>query len=95
MISLFRQRCCDQIKIIAQEEQKYWFDHPIPLDIGTDANEIIYGLNGLNEAIAFEKAKGHAAADARIGVRAVGVGHTHRLKNYRPGLRSRSDRVSA
>ena len=47
----------NQIKTIAKEEQKYWFDHPIPLDIKTEANEIIYGLNGLNEAVAFEKAR--------------------------------------
>jgi hypothetical protein len=72
---------CDQINTIAQEEQKYWFDHPIPLDIETDANEIIYGLNGLNEAIAFEKAEGHAAADARIAC-ALSVSVTHTgLKN--------------
>jgi hypothetical protein len=66
----------DQIKTIAEEEQKYWFDHPIPLDIEADANEIIYGLTGLNEAIAFEKARGHAAADARMAC-ALSVSVTH------------------
>ena len=69
----------DQIQTVAQQEQEYWFDHPIPLDIETEANEILYGLNGLNEAISFEKANGHAAADARL-VCALSVSVTH------PGL---------
>ncbi len=73
----FSRALCDQIKIIAQEEQQYWFDHPIPLGIETEANEIIHGLRGLNEAIAFEKAKGHAVADARMAcVLSVSVTHT-------------------
>jgi hypothetical protein len=66
----------EQIKIIATEEQQYWFDHPIPLDIEADANEIIYGLKGLNEAVAFEKARGNAAADARMAC-ALSVSVTH------------------
>jgi len=73
----FSRALCDQIKIIAEEEQTYWFDHPIPLDIETESNEIIYGLRGLNEAVAFEKAKGHAAPDARMAcVLSVSVTHT-------------------
>jgi hypothetical protein len=72
----FSPALCDQIKTIAEEQQKYWFDHPIPLDIQADANEIIYGLKGLNEAIAFEKAIGHAAADARMAC-ALSVSVTH------------------
>jgi hypothetical protein len=72
----FSPTLCDQIKNIAGEEQKYWFDHPIPLDIESEANEVIYGLNGLNQAIAFEKAKGNAAADARMAC-ALSVSVTH------------------
>jgi hypothetical protein len=66
----------DQIKTIAKEEQEFWFDHPIPLDIETESNEIIYGLRNLNEAIAFEKATGHAAADTRMAC-ALSVSVTH------------------
>lgn len=73
----FSSALCDQIKTIALEEQKYWFDHPIPLDIETDANEIIYGLKGLNQAVAFEQAAGNAAVDARMAcVLSVSVTHT-------------------
>jgi hypothetical protein len=72
----FSQALRDKISAIANDEQEYWFDHPIPLDIETEANEIIYGLKGLNEAIAFEKAKGHAAADDRMAC-ALSVSVTH------------------
>jgi hypothetical protein len=72
----FSRALCDQIKTIAEEPQEYWFDHPIPLDIEADANEIIYGLKGLNEAVAFEKSIGHAAADARMAC-ALSVSVTH------------------
>ncbi len=73
----YSSELCDQINAIAVEEQKYWFDHPIPLDIETDANEIIYGLKGLNEAVAFEKAAGNAAGDVRMAcVLSVSVTHT-------------------
>ena len=66
----------ERIKVVAGEGQKYWFDHPIPLDIETEANEIIYGLRGLNEAIAFEKARELASADARMAC-ALSVSVTH------------------
>lgn len=72
----FPQALCDQIKTIAEQEQAYWFDHPIPLDIETEANEIIYGLRGLDQAVAFEKARGQAAADARMAC-ALSVSVTH------------------
>ena len=66
----------DRIESIAGEEQKYWFDHPIPLDIETEANEIIYGLSGLNEAVGFEKARANIPADARMSC-ALSVSVTH------------------
>ncbi len=72
----FSGTLCDKIKAVAEQEQKYWFDHPIPLDIEIEANEIIYGLRGLNDAVAFEKAAGHAAPDARM-VCALSLSVTH------------------
>ncbi|WP_069649861.1 hypothetical protein [Caloranaerobacter ferrireducens] len=41
-------------KLDKQEEQEYWFDHPIPLDIEDSSNEIIYGLSNLNKAVKIE-----------------------------------------
>ena len=53
------------------------FDHPISLDIETDANEIIDGLKGLNEAVALEKSIGNAQVDARMAcVLPVSVTHS-------------------
>ncbi len=66
----------DRLQAAIGEEQKYWFDHPIPLDIEPEANEIIYGLSGLNEAVAFEKAQGHISNDARLSC-ALSVSVTH------------------
>ncbi len=42
-------------KINKDEKQKYWFDHPIPLDIEEERNEIIYGLKHLDEAVSEEE----------------------------------------
>ena len=47
-----------ELKQIAQEKQKYWFDHPIQIGVKNEQNEAIYGLRGLNNAMAFEKARG-------------------------------------
>ena len=30
------------------EKQRYWFDHPIQIGVEPEANEILYGLRGLN-----------------------------------------------
>jgi len=46
------------LKLIAQEKQKYWFDHPIQIGVKNEQNEAIYGLRGLDNAMAFEKARG-------------------------------------
>ncbi len=73
----FSSELRDRLKVIIEEPQQYWFDHPIPLDIETEANEIIYGLRGLNEAIAFEKDSGRAAPDARMAC-ALSVSVTHK-----------------
>lgn len=42
-------------KIDFEEKQKYWYDHPIPIDALDSENEIIYGLQQLNESISIEK----------------------------------------
>ncbi len=54
------------LKNIAQEKQKYWFDHPIQIGVKNKQNEAIYGLRGLNNAIAFEKARGVVRPDDKI-----------------------------
>ncbi len=44
-----------KLTAISQEAQEYWYDHPIPLGVPPENNEILYGLQGLNEAVAFEQ----------------------------------------
>ncbi|MGL1893350.1 MAG: hypothetical protein OCD02_17065 [Spirochaetaceae bacterium] len=40
------------LNLIDQNEiQEYWFDHPIPLDIEDERNEIIFGLKNMDQAV--------------------------------------------
>ena len=54
------------LKKASGEEQQYWFDHPIQIGVPKENNEILYGLHGLSEALAFEKERGTADAEARL-----------------------------
>jgi hypothetical protein len=64
------------LKQIVQEEQMYWYDHPVPVGVTSDHNEVLYGLEGLDRAIAFEKQKGVIDKDARVTcVLSVSVTH--------------------
>ncbi|MBX2862437.1 MAG: hypothetical protein KTR27_02705 [Leptolyngbyaceae cyanobacterium MAG.088] len=38
----------------ADDPQLYWYDHPIPIGIAEESNEILYGLKHLNHAVEFE-----------------------------------------
>ena len=66
---------------IHNEEQLYWYDHPIQMGVSTEKNEAIYGIVGLNEAVEFEKNRGTIATDDRVTlVLSVSVTHAG-LKN--------------
>jgi hypothetical protein len=45
----------DRVEAACRSQQQYWYDHPIPLGIDLDRNEVLYGLRGLADALAFEK----------------------------------------
>lgn len=47
----------------AEEPQRHWFDHPIQIGVAPEANEILYGLRGLDAAVAFEHGRG---SDGRV-----------------------------
>ena len=66
----------DRILEVAAEPQRYWFDHPIPIGVTLEANEVWYGLRGLNEAVAFEKQRRNAESADRVTV-AMSVSTTH------------------
>ncbi len=65
----------------AREDQRYWYDHPVPAGTPAGSNELVYGLSRLSEALAFEESAGNKETDRDIEC-AVSVSVTH------PGLRS-------
>lgn len=67
-----RQRLAE----LKNEEQKYWYDHPIPIGIDNDKNEAVYGLRGLNEMMAFEKERGTVEPGQKLTV-LLSVSSTH------------------
>ena len=57
-----------RIRATMDEVQLYYYDHPIHIGVETANNEAIYGMRGLNDAIAWEKERGTVAPDARAAV---------------------------
>lgn len=54
------------IKLAAAEEQAFFYDHPILIGTPQKANEIIYGLNGLNTTAEYEKKNGNMPRDQKL-----------------------------
>ncbi|MCP4990313.1 MAG: hypothetical protein GY928_31040 [Colwellia sp.] len=46
---------------VAQEDQLFWYDHPVQIGVEPDRNEILYGLHHLSEALLYEKKLKNAA----------------------------------
>ena len=66
----------EQVIPVMEEEQRHWYDHPIPLGVGSDQNEVVYGLQGLEEAVRFEIGRGTAPEDAKVPV-LLSISTTH------------------
>jgi len=49
-----------------KEQQKYWYDHPIPVGISPEQNEVLYGLGGLEEMMRFEKENAFIGNDEKL-----------------------------
>ena len=61
---------------VIQEEQLYWYDHPVPIGVEPGHNEVLYGLQGLDDAVEFEKQRGTMDRNARVTcVLSVSVTH--------------------
>ncbi|MFP4364299.1 MAG: hypothetical protein ACLFR1_10575 [Spirochaetia bacterium] len=73
----YSKELTESVKKAESEEQLYWYDHPIQIGIETDANEVIYGLRGLQQMMDFEIARGNADADNKITV-ILSVSITHK-----------------
>ncbi len=57
-----------RIRHAFEEEQRYFYDHPIHIGTAPENNEAIYGLRGLNSAVAWEKEHRGVASEARLTV---------------------------
>ncbi len=56
------------IRDAAAEPQRYWFDHPIQIGVEPAANELLYGLRGLDDAIAAEPDAGRVTCLLSVSV---------------------------
>ena len=59
----------------AKEPQLYWYDHPIPVGVAAESNEILYGLKHLNAAVEFERQRHPEITDKVNCVLSVSVTH--------------------
>jgi hypothetical protein len=66
----------EKLTAASQEKQVAWFDHPIQIGVEPDGNEILYGLIGLDQAVAWEKEKENIPADALL-LTALSITCTH------------------
>jgi len=64
-----------QIRQAIDEEQVYWYDHPIQIGVKPEENEILYGLRGLDEAVEFERTRGNMDEGKITCVLSVSVTH--------------------
>ncbi len=60
----------------ASQPQKYWYDHPIPIGTAPENDEVVYGLTGLAQTLAYEKKRGTVSPDAQLKV-CLSISVTH------------------
>jgi hypothetical protein len=56
----------EKLETISGTSQIYWYDHPERIGEKTEKSEIVYGLRGLDNAVAFEKKRGVVAPNDKI-----------------------------
>lgn len=66
----------EALEPIIEAEQEFWYDHPIPIGIDVERNEVVHGLMALDEAVSFEIERGNAPSDVRLPV-FLSVSATH------------------
>jgi len=72
----------DKLKKTREEEQLFFFDHPVQIGIKPENNEILYGLKGLDNTCRWEKLHGYMDPDAKLTcVLSISVTHSglHRI----------------
>jgi hypothetical protein len=68
----------EKLEQIKDEPQLYWYDHPIPIGVKPESNEVLYGLKGLEKAFKFEKDRGNIPDDIARPVCVLSVSVTHK-----------------
>ena len=68
----------DAIRAAAAEPQRYWFDHPIQIGVEPAANELLYGLRGLDAAIEEEAEPARVTCLLSVSVTHEGLAHVAR-----------------
>ena len=53
-LSEFDQAFNAQLSDALHASQLYWYDHPIPIGVSAESNEILYGLKNLNQTVEME-----------------------------------------
>jgi len=56
----------EQLRRACDEAQLFWYDHPIQIGVEPQANEVLYGLRGLQSTLEFERDRGSVSRDARL-----------------------------
>ena len=51
---------------VVQEDQAFWYDHPVQIGVEPDRNEILYGLHHLSEALLYEKKLNNVAENEEL-----------------------------
>jgi hypothetical protein len=66
----------EALRAAGREPQLFWYDHPVPLGVQPENNEILHGLEGLAGAFRFERERGQMDAEARpVCLLSVSVTH--------------------
>jgi len=66
-----------ELSRVMQEPQVFWYDHPVHIGVAPEKNEILHGLRGLDETVAYERLRGNVADGERC-VCALSLSVTHR-----------------
>ncbi|MGD2035354.1 MAG: hypothetical protein PVF73_09885 [Bacteroidales bacterium] len=65
----------EELKKAMSEQQLFWFDHPVQIGVKPEANEILYGLTGLDRSMEEEKKRGNLKEEKVICILSVSVTH--------------------
>ena len=65
-----------RIEAIDPDKQTHWYDHPVPIGVAPEQNELLHGLGGIAEMLRFEKERRMAGPADRLAV-ALSVSVTH------------------